>query len=111
MLIDQADGGLYTGDTLYPGALYAHLNSSEYEIIPTYCDTMQRLQHLTSVVKKIFPSHNLPVYPADLLTRAAAKFLAIHNGESKGEAYGNGLLMHADKDFSVLVKAEYLRHM
>jgi len=104
MLLDRQVAGLFTGDTIYPAALYAHLQSDEYDVFTTYCDTMHRLQELTSIVDKLYPSHNLPEYDAGLLIRAAKKFAEIKSQEAAGTRQSKGITRIEGQDFAILVR-------
>lgn len=104
MLLDRAGRALYTGDMIYPAALYAHMVSEEYDVFPTYCDTVRRLQHLDGAVDTLCTSHNLPTCSASLLRRVAALFEGIQQGTAAGTAYADGLLRYEGEDFAVIVR-------
>lgn len=105
MLFDSLTNGIFTGDTVYPASLYAHLLSEEFDVFATYCDTMRRLQLLEPACSCIYPSHNLPLYDKGLLGRVATKMTAIEEGTATGEATPySSLLTYRGKDFSVIVR-------
>ena len=104
MLLDRGGRALYTGDMIYPAAMYAHMVSEEYEVFPTYCETVRRLQHLDGVVDTLCTSHNLPTCGASLLRRVAAMFEAIQNGTAEGVAFADGLVRYNGEDFAVVVR-------
>ena len=57
MLIDEANGILFTGDTWYPGPLYAYMEDSS---LPDYVSSMRRAGEVIRErnIRWIYPSHN-----------------------------------------------------
>lgn len=106
MLFDRQTGVLFTGDTLYPAALYAHFDSAEYgkSSLGDYAETMDALLELTPYLTNLCCSHNVPLNPPSLLTDAAAAFRRIQSGQSRGVPEGNGLSRHIFRGFSIIVK-------
>ena len=60
MLYDEAGKILFTGDTFYLGALYAHFACDQFghSDIRQYQQTMERLRHLIPADVKLYCSHN-----------------------------------------------------
>ncbi len=79
-LLDRDNGLLFTGDTLYPATLYAHLEGSDFR---EYTKTAARLATLATEVSTVLPAHNEPRISADYLTRMRDAFDAIANGEAE----------------------------
>lgn len=82
VLFDAAAGALFTGDSYYPGHLYAHYQGEFYgeSCLADYANSMARLNKL--VVKIIHPGHNNPVADVADLQKAAAAILALHEGRA-----------------------------
>jgi glyoxylase-like metal-dependent hydrolase (beta-lactamase superfamily II) len=57
MLIDEANGLLFSGDTWYPGPLYAYMEDSS---LPDYVESMRRAGQVIRErsIRWIYPSHN-----------------------------------------------------
>ena len=57
MLVDEANGLLFTGDTWYPGPLYAYFEDSS---LPDYVESMRRAGQVIRErnIRWIYPSHN-----------------------------------------------------
>ena len=63
-LLDRDNRMLFTGDTLYPAPLYAHVGGSDFA---SYAETAERLAALQSDVDWVLPGHNEPkMEPAQL---------------------------------------------
>ncbi|MDA1079580.1 MAG: MBL fold metallo-hydrolase [bacterium] len=65
---------LFTGDTLYPGPLYAQLPESD---IHSYADSIAGLGKIASSELLIFPGHNATFSRAELLSEAMQLFAAV----------------------------------
>ena len=65
MLIDEANGLLFSGDTWYPGPLYAYLEDSS---LPDYVASMRRAEKVIRErnISWIYPSHNEVLPGTDL---------------------------------------------
>ena len=65
MLIDEANGLLFTGDTWYPGPLYAYMEDSS---LPDYVASMRRAEKVIRErnISWIYPSHNEVLPGTDL---------------------------------------------
>ena len=64
-LLDRQRRQLFTGDTLYPAPLYAHVGGSDFA---AYEATADRLAALSTVVDWVLPGHNEPrMEPAQLI--------------------------------------------
>ena len=65
MLIDEANGLLFSGDTWYPGPLYAYMEDSS---LPDYVASMRRAEKVIRErnISWIYPSHNEVLPGTDL---------------------------------------------
>jgi glyoxylase-like metal-dependent hydrolase (beta-lactamase superfamily II) len=84
-LMDGRHGMLFTGDTLYPGTLYAHFAESD---VDQYRDSLARLTGLADMVSFLCPAHNEARVSTALVGRASAAFGRIAAGEAAGGAFG-----------------------
>jgi len=78
-LLDRRRRLLFTGDTLYPATLYAHLPGSSYE---DYRRTATRLAGLADAVDVLLPAHNEPAMPASDLLALRDAFIAMESGRA-----------------------------
>ena len=78
-LLDRERGLLFTGDTLYPATLYAHLPGSTFA---DYEATAARLASLADSVDLVLPAHNEPVMPAGELVRFRDAFEDMRGGDT-----------------------------
>lgn len=77
-LLDGREGLLFTGDTFYPGMLYAHFAESDFDLY------LQSLQHLVTLLDKIdylCPAHNEARVERKMLTDALDAFERIAAGQ------------------------------
>jgi glyoxylase-like metal-dependent hydrolase (beta-lactamase superfamily II) len=79
-LIDRENRLLFTGDTYYPAALYAHLPGSDFHV---YRQTAARLAELADDVDFVLPAHNEPLLPSERLVGMRNAFDAV--AESRAE--------------------------
>ncbi len=69
---------LFTGDTLYPGPLYAHLPESD---VSSYIQSLLRLETLTKdSLVQVFPGHNCMTASSALIHEAYTGFSALLQG-------------------------------
>lgn len=77
-LLDRTRRLLFTGDTLYPATLYAHLPGSTFE---DYGRTADRLAALADSVDVVLPAHNEPTMRAGDLVAFGGAFRAMERGD------------------------------
>ena len=70
MLFDEKNRILFTGDTFYKGALYAHFEGDFYgnSNIQTYYNTISELVKLIPRLNHLYCSHNEPVVNPEILS-------------------------------------------
>ena len=81
-LLDSRDALLFTGDTFYPGTLYAHLEGSNLD---AYLRSMRYLRGLLDRVSHLCPAHNEAYAPKEMLARAQDAFERIASGQAAFE--------------------------
>ena len=104
MLWDQERQILFTGDTVYPAALYAHYGSDEFGFssLNVYSATMNKLTALAPSLKVLCCSHNLPVVSPDILPRIRDGFSAIQSGSAQGSMDPDGLVRYDFEGFAII---------
>lgn len=87
MLYDEDNKILFTGDTFYLGALYAHFDCPEFGQgnVRTYLDTMNRLTREIPEDVKLYCSHNDFIAPWSKLQETADALDKIINGATSDE--------------------------
>ena len=70
-LLDSRDGLLFTGDTFYPGMMYAHFEDSDFGI---YRRSLEYLVGLLNHVSHLCPAHNEAYVPKEMLVRVHNSF-------------------------------------
>ena len=87
MLYDEENKILFTGDTFYLGALYAHFDCDEFGhgSVEQYCETMKRLAAEIPEDVKLYCSHNDFIADWHKLQETADALQHIICGETAGE--------------------------
>jgi glyoxylase-like metal-dependent hydrolase (beta-lactamase superfamily II) len=88
-LLDSRDGLLFTGDTFYPGTLYAHLEGSDFD---AYLQSMRYLVKLLDQASHLCPAHNKAYVPKETLVRVLDAFDRIAAGQATFERHGKSRL-------------------
>jgi glyoxylase-like metal-dependent hydrolase (beta-lactamase superfamily II) len=102
VLLDRANGVLFSTDVAYPSALYAHSAGSDFA---AYRRTMAMLAGLAPSLRVVYPAHDeTPMDPA-LLPRMAAALEEIAAGRAPNSTAA-GVARHEFEGFAVLVPAE-----
>ena len=106
MLLDRDCGALFTGDTVYPAALYAHFGDDYYGYsdFNGYCATLERLAGLMPELDSLYCSHNEPLMPPVLLEKMARAFAAIQCGCAGFEIDRQGLRRYDFEGFAVVLQ-------
>ncbi|HEY73305.1 MAG: MBL fold metallo-hydrolase [Chloroflexi bacterium] len=78
-LHDNRDNILFTGDTFYPGTLYAHFADSDFD---AYLRSFKYLVGLLGWVSHLCPAHNEAYAPKEMLARALKGFQQIAAGQA-----------------------------
>jgi glyoxylase-like metal-dependent hydrolase (beta-lactamase superfamily II) len=79
-LLDEEEGLLFTGDTVYAGPLYAQFDHSDFEV---YRQTMDRLRHLAQELQLVLPSHNQTPLDPHILVEMSEGFEQIAAGAAR----------------------------
>ena len=85
-LLDSRDNLLFTGDTFYPGMMFAHFEDSDFA---AYRNSIQYLVGLLPQVNHLSPSHNEAFVDKAALVQVKAAFEQIANDAAPFETKGN----------------------
>lgn len=77
-LLDGREGLLFTGDTFYPGMLYAHFAESDFDL---YLQSLRHLVTLLNEVHCLCPAHNEAHVEREMLADALDAFEGIAAGQ------------------------------
>jgi glyoxylase-like metal-dependent hydrolase (beta-lactamase superfamily II) len=100
-LLDSQDALLFTGDTFYPGMMYAHFEDSDFDV---YQETARYLVDLLPQVSHLCPAHNEAYTPKEALARMQAAFDQIVAGKAPFEPEGDTRIYRFE-GFGVIVSA------
>ncbi len=78
-LLDKSTGILFTGDTYYPGALFANLERSEFDV---FLKSLIYLDSILGDVNFVCPSHNESKVDKAEISSALSGFLKVKKGEA-----------------------------
>jgi glyoxylase-like metal-dependent hydrolase (beta-lactamase superfamily II) len=79
-LLDDEEGVLFTGDSVYAGPLYAQFDHSDFAV---YRQTMGRLSDLSRDLQLVLPSHNQTPLDPHIMVEMAEGFEQIAAGEAR----------------------------
>ncbi len=96
-LFDSRDGLLFTGDTFYPGAMYAHFDDSDFG---AYRQSMKYLVGMLDQVRHLCPAHNEAYVPKETLARVLNAFERVAAGQAAFELE-DGIRAYRFEGFSV----------
>jgi glyoxylase-like metal-dependent hydrolase (beta-lactamase superfamily II) len=85
-LLDSRDNLLFTGDTFYPGMLFAHFEDSDFAL---YRQSIDYLVDLLPRVNRLCPSHNEAWVEKTALVRVQAAFEQIVAGDAPYDVEGD----------------------
>lgn len=80
-LLDSERRSIFTGDTYYPGPLYAYQPGAN---LADYCASADRLAHLAVGLNLVFPGHNATSAKPGRLIDMARAFDSVMRGTAKG---------------------------
>ncbi|MDW7672568.1 MAG: MBL fold metallo-hydrolase, partial [Bacillota bacterium] len=93
MLLDTGNRILFTGDSLYKGALYLHFQSPMYGYsdLGAYTDSMKKAARLAASLEFLYCSHNDPVVNPTMLHAVVQALEQIQSANSVDERTDAGL--------------------
>ena len=101
-LFDSRDSLLFTGDTFYPGAMYAHFEDSNFD---AYLQSMKYLVGMLDSVRHLCPAHNEAYVSKEMLARVLDAFERIAAGQAAFELE-DGIRVYRFAGFSVTLPRE-----
>lgn len=106
MLLDRQNKILFTGDTFYPAALYAHFDGDFYgdSNFKTYLNTMKRVAKLVPDLELLYCSHNEPVVKPSIIYKVVEAFEEIINGSSDYKIVDEKFREYSFEGFSIIIK-------
>ena len=96
-LLESPNGILFSGDTVYPGTLFAHLDDADFN---DYLESLRYLEGLSSRVSRLCPAHNEAYMPKVALTEVLEAFERIASGKAEHEVQ-EGTRLYRFEGFSV----------
>lgn len=107
MLHDVENRVLFTGDTFYPGSLYAHFDEPFYgkSNLNIYLNSLQKIVNdVLPHIDYIYCSHNEPVNEPKLIEEAMKALQAIIDNSSSYQLDESGLRKYDFDGFAVITK-------
>jgi len=101
-LLDSKKRLLFTGDTFFPGPLYAHFPESDFD---TYHDTVERMTELVPLVDALCPAHNEPWVKSDVLFKVAGAFRSVKSGKAH-HVIDEGLKRYNFEGFGIYLRPD-----
>jgi glyoxylase-like metal-dependent hydrolase (beta-lactamase superfamily II) len=96
-LLDGRDRLLFTGDTFYPGTLFADLDGSDWT---AYLESLRYLAKLQEQVSHLCPGHNEAHAPKEMLTSALEAFEQIAS-DPVGPEVQRGTRLYSFEGFAI----------
>jgi glyoxylase-like metal-dependent hydrolase (beta-lactamase superfamily II) len=103
-LLDKDFRLLFTGDTFFPGPLYAHPEDVD---IQAYMDSIDILQDRLSEFDILCSGHNDPWVKSDVIPRVAAAFNDIMTGRGRFQQNRN-LRRYTFQGFDILIRTDQI---
>ncbi|MET3289248.1 UNVERIFIED_CONTAM: glyoxylase-like metal-dependent hydrolase (beta-lactamase superfamily II) [Brevibacillus sp. OAP136] len=107
MLHDEENRILFTGDTFYPGALYAHFDEPFYgkSNLEIYLNSLRNIANdVVPHIDYLYCSHNVPVNEPRLVEEAMKALQAILDQKASYQVDGSGLRRYDFDGFAVITK-------
>jgi len=102
MLLDRANGLLFTGDTFYPGPIYLFVPETDFA---AYARSVAKIAPLASQLQLLLPAHNVPVASPENLRRLREAVEAVGAGKAKVKVT-DGRREYVFEGFSLLLAAK-----
>jgi glyoxylase-like metal-dependent hydrolase (beta-lactamase superfamily II) len=102
MLLDRANGLLFTGDTFYPGPIYLFVPETDFA---AYARSVDKVAALAGQLQLLLPGHNVPVASPDNLRRLQTAVEKVQSGAVKAKV-AEGEREYVFEGFSLLLAAQ-----
>ena len=103
VLIDRANGLLFTGDTYYPAPIWLFRPETN---LAAYAASIRRLADLAPQVKLVLGAHNIPVASPTVLGQLVLAFDKVQSGKVRAAPDSPGKVLYKVDGFSFLMRAE-----
>lgn len=100
--LDKKNRILFTGDTFFPGPLYAHPEDVDIE---DYIDSIKRMEELLGEYDFLCSGHNDPWVQAEIIKRVSKAFTDIMSGGGEFKEDGELRRYHFD-GFDILIRSD-----
>ena len=104
-LLDRENRILFTGDTFFPGPLYAH---TEEVNIDDYMTSIEKLKSRLDEYDYLCAGHNDPWVKSSVIPRVADAFQQIMAGKGEYQE-GNGIRRYYFEGFDILIRADMIK--
>ena len=105
MLLDRANGFLWTGDTYHPRDMWLYSPGTD---LAAWKKTMQMLAELSPTITQLFPAHNVLVDKPESLVKARDAFADIMSGRADREYDEElGTVRYLFDTFSILMRYDH----
>lgn len=102
VLLDRANGLLFSGDTYYPAPIWLFRPETNLE---AYAASIRRLAVLAPQLKAVLGAHNIPVAQPSVLPRLVEAFDAVRSGHVAATPEAHGKVIYKVGDISFLMRA------
>ena len=103
VLVDRANGIMFSTDVVYAGDLYAQFPDSN---VSDYVDTLRRLEAIAPDLRALYPSHGETPLDPNVIGTMRAAMEAVHGGRP-ADALIRGFDAHGFDGFYILVAATH----
>lgn len=103
-LLDKKNRILFTGDTFFPGPLYAHPEDVDVE---DYIESIKKMEALLGEYDSVCSGHNDPWVKSEVIKRASKAFSDIMNGGGAFKEDGGLRRYHFD-GFDILIRSDQI---
>lgn len=104
-LLDKKHRLLFTGDTFFPGPLYAHPEDVDIE---AYMASIDKLNSRLNEYDYLCSGHNDPWVKSEVIPRVAAAFSTIMAGQGDFQE-DNSLRRYSFKGFDILIRTDQIK--
>ncbi len=101
-LLDRKNGLLFTGDSYYAGPIWLYRPETDLD---AYVHSVERMAALTSGLKRLLPSHNVPNGDSSQLPKLAAAIKKVRAGTVHPVSEGEGKVRYSVDGFVFLMAA------
>ena len=105
VMIDRAAGFMWTGDSYYPGQIWLYEPETDYL---AYRQSIGQMAAIAQPFTQLFPAHNVPKAPAQVLTKVRDAYEGILKGNDDYRSPESGKIVYEFAGFSFLLSDRIL---